>query len=87
MKVNYSLLDYDNTFVTHVIRQIEYIETGQLMLVLVVYSSFTKSAIICDIYIYMYVYIYIIDIKKVDKQLTHAIHVKDRYVNGTLSIN
>ena len=27
--------------------------------------------------------VYIINIKKVDKQLTHAIHVKDRYVNGT----
>ena len=24
-----------------------------------------------------------IDIKKVDKQLTHAMHVKDRYVNDT----
>ena len=24
-----------------------------------------------------------IDIKKVDKQLTHAMHVKDRYVIGT----
>ena len=24
-----------------------------------------------------------INIKKVDKQLTHAIHVKDRYVNDT----
>ena len=24
-----------------------------------------------------------IDIKKVDKELTHAMHVKDRYVNGT----
>ena len=23
-----------------------------------------------------------IDIKKVDKQLTHAMHVKDRHVNG-----
>ena len=25
-----------------------------------------------------------IDIKRVDKQLTHAMHVKDRYVNDTL---
>ena len=25
----------------------------------------------------------LIDIKKVDKQLTHAIHVKDRHVNDT----
>ena len=25
----------------------------------------------------------IIDIKKVDKQLTHAMHVKDRHVNDT----
>ena len=29
------------------------------------------------------IYIYTIDIKKVDKQLTYAMHVKDRYVNGT----
>ena len=28
-------------------------------------------------------YDYIIDIKKVDKQLTHAMHVKDRHVNDT----
>ena len=28
-------------------------------------------------------YIYTIDIKKVDKQLTHAMHVKDRYLNDT----
>ena len=28
-------------------------------------------------------HIYIIDIKKVDKQLTQAMHVKDRYANGT----
>ena len=27
--------------------------------------------------------VYIIYIKKVDKQLTHAMHVKDIYVNGT----
>ena len=26
---------------------------------------------------------YTIDIKKVDKQLTHAMHVKDRHVNDT----
>ena len=31
----------------------------------------------------VYIYIYSIDIKKVDKQLTHAMHVKDRYANGT----
>ena len=29
-------------------------------------------------------YIHGIDINKVDKQLTHAIHVKDRYVNYTV---
>ena len=28
-------------------------------------------------------HVYIIDIKKVDKQLTHAMHVKDRHVNDT----
>ena len=28
-------------------------------------------------------YINAIDIKKVDKQLTHAMHVKDRHVNDT----
>ena len=27
--------------------------------------------------------VHIIDIKKVDKQLTHAMHVKDRYMNDT----
>ena len=27
--------------------------------------------------------VYVIDIKKVDKQLTHAMHVKDRHVNDT----
>ena len=31
----------------------------------------------------IYMYVYVIDIKKMDKQLTHAMHVKDRYVNGT----
>ena len=35
-------------------------------------------------YIIPYIlYIYVIDIKKVDKQLTHAMHVKDRHVNDT----
>ena len=29
------------------------------------------------------IYIKIIDVKKVDKQLTHAMHIKDRYANGT----
>ena len=34
---------------------------------------------------YIYIYIYSnIDIKKVDKQLTHAMHAKYRYMNGTL---
>ena len=28
-------------------------------------------------------HIYTIDIKKVDKQLTHTMHVKDRHVNDT----
>ena len=28
-------------------------------------------------------YVWAIDIKKVDKQLTHAMHVKDRHVNDT----
>ena len=36
---------------------------------------------------YMYLYacmcVCAIDIKKVDKQLTHAMHVKDRHVNDT----
>ena len=32
-------------------------------------------------------YVYIIDIKKVDKQLTHAMHVKDRHVNDTFLID
>ena len=47
-----------------------------------------------NLYIYIYLYIYSllttktlcgysIDIKKVDKQLTHAMHVKDRHVNDT----
>ena len=31
----------------------------------------------------MYIYMPTINIKKVDKQLTHAMHVKDRYANGT----
>ena len=31
----------------------------------------------------LYLTVYTIDIKKVDKQLTHAIYVKDRYANGT----
>ena len=30
-----------------------------------------------------YIHVFIIDIKKVDKQLTHAMHVKDRHVNDT----
>ena len=30
-----------------------------------------------------YLHTIIIDIKKVDKQLTHAMHVKDRHVNDT----
>ena len=33
--------------------------------------------------IHSYKHIYTIDIKKVNKQLTHAMHVKDRYENGT----
>ena len=31
----------------------------------------------------MNIHIIPIDMKKVDRQLTHAIHVKDRYANGT----
>ena len=31
----------------------------------------------------MIIYIYFIDIKKVNKQLTHVMHVKYRYVNCT----
>ena len=34
------------------------------------------------LYVSQYLYLYIIDIKKVDKQLTYAMHVKDRYANG-----
>ena len=33
--------------------------------------------------LFKYKYIHTIDIKKVDKQLTHAMHVKDRHVNDT----
>ena len=33
--------------------------------------------------IYVCICVCIIDIKKVDKQLTHAMHVKDRHVNDT----
>ena len=33
--------------------------------------------------LYMNSHIHTIDIKKVDKQLTHAMHVKDRHVNDT----
>ena len=37
-----------------------------------------------QVYVYMYVTrVYIIDIKKVDKKLTHAMQVKDRHVNDT----
>ena len=35
-------------------------------------------------YSHTHTHIHIIDIKKVDKQLTHAMHVKDRYANVTL---
>ena len=35
------------------------------------------------IYIYNYTRVYTIDIKNVDKQLTHAMHVKGRYANET----
>ena len=35
------------------------------------------------IFIYINLLSIIIDIKKVDKQLTHAMHVKDRHVNDT----
>ena len=31
----------------------------------------------------IYICVCIIDIKKVDKQLTHAMHVKDRHMNDT----
>ena len=31
----------------------------------------------------MFVHTHSIYVKKVDKQLTHAMHVKDRYVNDT----
>ena len=34
-------------------------------------------------YEYKFLDTHIIDIKKVDKQLTHAMHVKDRHVNDT----
>ena len=35
------------------------------------------------LYMFFETYVSFIDIKKVDKQLTHAMYVKDRYVNGT----
>ena len=35
------------------------------------------------VYVCMCVCVWVIDIKKVDKLLTHAMHVKDRYLNGT----
>ena len=47
---------------------------------------------LCYIYIYFYdtsinnfliLLVLLIDIKKVDKQLPHAMHVKDRHVNDT----
>ena len=35
------------------------------------------------IYSVLFTHVRIIDIKKVDKQLTQAMHVKDRHVNDT----
>ena len=34
-------------------------------------------------HVHTYTHIHTIDIKKVDKQLMHPMHVKDRYVNVT----
>ena len=38
---------------------------------------------IYDIHTHNHAHIYTIDINKVDTKLTHAMHVKDRYMNGT----
>ena len=42
----------------------------------------THACIDIDTCVYTPIHTYIIYVNKVDKQLTHAIHVKDSYSNG-----
>ena len=52
--------------------------------VLSIYTLYALSIARCFLYgVHVRRYGSPIDIKKVDKQLTHAMHVKDRHVNDT----
>ena len=50
---------------------------------IIIYAVINILINICLIYNLYNLSIKTIDIKKVDKQLTHAMHVKDRHVNDT----